>query len=992
MVIILIILSASLGMLITLSYHSNKHPSTADEVLRSGKGHIPLEDHFKNLRPQSNQRGGPVNQPNNHQEGIKDAQGIQRKFLEKDVARGKYLRENLGPIQPEPPGAVVHEPPGGQVPHAPPGGPVVPREPDQQRPPGRRRQDVKDPEMGGQRPRRTRITAPEGKAYQHGDSSIQNQKKSIYRKQAAKHPNNHGEGLAGMPRKDTREFANAVNENVVLPQKVAHSFRGDGLNVKKGQRKNDIEDTPVKNNFAGEAMLRMANRTKPRLGVKSYDDEQRVHNRWRSDYVEDKLKNIHRLPDQRLGLVVDAKRNAVGTSENRPQSKDDPLLFQPRQALVNRENKLKIEINDKMIPPLPGHQNKQVEKSSHLNHPPQNPGQSDSQKNIRNQAGWSQQRQRGAGMDNSWKNKLLGEKIMDHQQKDDYGLKKSKTIIRKGIGKFYPSHDVPKQDVINSQVWQDKQGAVRNADLVPGKKSHNNGGNKEIALNLVDLEESLKSKNKFKSKSLDDKLRWPKSLKKMNSLEQIGKYLPEVRNMMLNRSKSHAANRTEHATLWDTLNKPKDPWTPPPLNISNIMLALARQRKPTEIFVPQHRSTSYRAPGTWPEMLAQWMDTEERYCDGHFTVMNSEFAMLKNVIVDRNFCHGRNGGEEIHEVLNQPEDEEYYTYFPGFFQLPCQVKPQYFFNNNNHLNQWLYSLNSVRDENLYSEMRHEFTIAVVRYEYANLYHTTTDFYNAFLLMEYYNKTQTDTNILIVDGHPKGALDPVWDVMFNSSRRINKQSTRTKYTQLVWGILGYNSPIMDHYAPNIPLIEEFRTFFLSSYRIADNRKLDCDKINILFIWRRDYIAHPRNPSGSISRKIQNEQELVVTLRQNFPSFSVKGIQIDLFEMDQQLKFITETDILIGMHGAGLTHAMYLPRHAGMIELLPTYWSAANEHFHAIARWRHLHYRQWVNADPANEAPNHFTKIPPEVLNDLVTDMVKVVCGLATDPPDTFLDTR
>ena len=417
-----------------------------------------------------------------------------------------------------------------------------------------------------------------------------------------------------------------------------------------------------------------------------------------------------------------------------------------------------------------------------------------------------------------------------------------------------------------------------------------------------------------------------------------------------------------------------------------IRMNLIQHIHKSDDFSPRHRKICYRDKNVWPEMFAQWLSSAETYCDEKFVAYNGEFAHIKELIIDRNFCHGRKGGEAMQDVFNQPEDEEYYTYYPGFFQMTCSEKPLYNFNNNNHLNQWLYSLNHKADNSLlYNEMRPQFTIALVRYEYANLYHTMTDYYNAFALMELFNKSQIETNILLIDGHPAGALDPVWNVLFNSSTRISALNTRTKFTNIVWSILGYNSPMMDHYAPTLPLVEDFRNFFLSSFRIADSHKLNCDRINIMFIWRRDYIAHPRNPSGMISRKIQNEQELVDTLRKDFPAYTVKGVQIDLFEMRQQLEFARETDLLIGMHGAGLTHTMFLPKHAGLIELLPTYWSAANEHFHAIAKWRKIRYRQWTNQDPENEAPNHFTKIPPEVLKDLVTTLVNIICGYATDTP-------
>jgi len=37
--------------------------------------------------------------------------------------------------------------------------------------------------------------------------------------------------------------------------------------------------------------------------------------------------------------------------------------------------------------------------------------------------------------------------------------------------------------------------------------------------------------------------------------------------------------------------------------------------------------------------------------------------------------------------------------------------------------------------------------------------------------------------------------------------------------------------------------------------------------------------------------------------------------------QQLRIIRETDLLIGIHGAGLTHTMFLPPGAALFEILP-----------------------------------------------------------------------
>ena len=260
-------------------------------------------------------------------------------------------------------------------------------------------------------------------------------------------------------------------------------------------------------------------------------------------------------------------------------------------------------------------------------------------------------------------------------------------------------------------------------------------------------------------------------------------------------------------------------------------------------------------------------------------------------------------------------------------------------------------------------------LLVIRYEYANIYHAMADWYNAFLLMSFFNYAQAETNILLLDGHPKSSLDPVWRVLFNSTHRLSGLKPVSWFKELTFNILGRNSYLHRHHEERIPLIDEFSKFFLESYRIPYNKKkLDCDRISVLFIWRRDYVAHPRNPSGNISRKIANEDELIGSLQMEHPDFHIQGVRIDLFDMQQQLKYIAESDVLIGMHGAGLILGLFLPKHGGIIELFPKYWDYM-PHFKAIARWKSLKYEYWKNEEPRNETPNGHTIIPFPVLHGL-----------------------
>ena len=379
-----------------------------------------------------------------------------------------------------------------------------------------------------------------------------------------------------------------------------------------------------------------------------------------------------------------------------------------------------------------------------------------------------------------------------------------------------------------------------------------------------------------------------------------------------------------------------------------------------------------------PETLQEfqeWAYSKQTWCSGHLSAFFNEFVYLKGVVLDKAYISGRPGGEEIKDVLNQPEEDEYYKYDLGCFQLACPERPEYFFNGGYHLSDFLFNLKTKEVRRKADEVRRQFTIVVTRYEYANIYHTMTDWYNAFLMMKFFNKTREETHILLMDAHPKGALDSAWGILFHASQRLSELKQRTLFSEMVWSTLGYDSLMLNHYLETLPLVDEFHKFFLSSFNIQTKPQVNCEHIKIVFIWRKDYLAHPRNPAGTLSRKIKNEKELLRSVRKKYPNFDVNGVQIDVFSMDKQLQMISQTDILIGMHGAGLTHAMFLPDHAGLIELVPTYWSSAMDHFMAIAQWRNLHYERWVNNDPHDEMPNESTLVPPGVVQVFIKSMLR-----------------
>jgi capsular polysaccharide biosynthesis protein len=156
-------------------------------------------------------------------------------------------------------------------------------------------------------------------------------------------------------------------------------------------------------------------------------------------------------------------------------------------------------------------------------------------------------------------------------------------------------------------------------------------------------------------------------------------------------------------------------------------------------------------------------------------------------------------------------------------------------------------------------------------------------------------------------------------------------------------------------------------------------LDCANVTVLLVWRHNYVTHPRNPSATVRRKIANEFELEAYLRRHNPTMRIVGVQLDLHPFIDQLKMAAGSDIIFGMHGAGLTHALFLPPRSAVIELMPGYNMAANWHFRAIARWRKHIYANWV-ADQLDEdaASGYATTVPPEEANSLLQSVVGRMC--------------
>src|SRR5207247_10066129 len=97
---------------------------------------------------------------------------------------------------------------------------------------------------------------------------------------------------------------------------------------------------------------------------------------------------------------------------------------------------------------------------------------------------------------------------------------------------------------------------------------------------------------------------------------------------------------------------------------------------------------------------------------------------------------------------------------------------------------------------------------------------------------------------------------------------------------------------------------------------------------------------------------------------------RGAGLERLSLPGALALAIDTAGLVGMHGAGLVHTLFLPAGAGVVELYPAYTPRRLRHFRRLAAWRGLAYRRWQNRDPAREHPDYRTEVPPALLVDEV----------------------
>lgn len=380
-----------------------------------------------------------------------------------------------------------------------------------------------------------------------------------------------------------------------------------------------------------------------------------------------------------------------------------------------------------------------------------------------------------------------------------------------------------------------------------------------------------------------------------------------------------------------------------------------------------------------------------------------------NVRMDPSRITMSRGGERLDEVIGRSEEDELPKFQDGAFVVEkgsgnagngemmvdedflekFVPQGQIGFHTMRNL---IGSIRVVSDSNLdCSQWLNGSTLLVTRFEYANMFHTTTDWYSAYTSSRITN-LPTRPRLVFLDGHCKAPLEQTWEALFSGLKYAKNFSGPVCFKRIVFVPLGYETAMFkglsESFSCQGALASELRkdpedqktarvSEFGEMLRAAFNLPIKDEDIpkpvsghNVLFVRREDYLAHPRH-DGKVQSRLSNEQDVFDALTRWAANYNRCKINIvnGLFAhmgMKDQLKDIQEASVVIGAHGAGLTHLVAARRDTVVLEIISSMYR--RPHFELISKWKGLEYHA-INLAGSYAEPSRVIKELTGIMQNL-----------------------
>jgi glycoprotein 2-beta-D-xylosyltransferase len=314
------------------------------------------------------------------------------------------------------------------------------------------------------------------------------------------------------------------------------------------------------------------------------------------------------------------------------------------------------------------------------------------------------------------------------------------------------------------------------------------------------------------------------------------------------------------------------------------------------------------------------------------------YCQIENLRVDVDKIHMKAiGGEALDTVMGQDEKAEFPKYTKGAFVTLKGINMTSDRSNFHYLKDVMNNVQVQKEGELTCTRRIPgLTLMITRYEYCNAYHTMTDWFNAFLALPEFQ--WRNVTVVFLDGHPQGKLDSVWSTLFGNVMYAKQLPAGgvcfdhvtmipPGYSSVLWpqgrAFTGLNR------CPS--MMEAFVKFFVQGHGLQNVQK---QPGRVTVIDRIPYLAHPRSKPKNSERMVQNFEDIAVAVRNVTGVTKVQVVQFEKMSFHEQLRTIRETHVLIGNHGAGMAHLLFMQDFTFVLE----FNQPASRMFVDFANWK------------------------------------------------------
>ena len=284
------------------------------------------------------------------------------------------------------------------------------------------------------------------------------------------------------------------------------------------------------------------------------------------------------------------------------------------------------------------------------------------------------------------------------------------------------------------------------------------------------------------------------------------------------------------------------------------------------------------------------------------------------------------------------------------FKLDCQVKefseedeklapslwqfPKYWYNTGPRalFSQYVGMNASAEHLSELAKFPRKFTIPIRREEpVTNLWHELWEISSLFWTLDVLRLTKDfatgkplfsledidNTRILIVDDRAEGPYFSLWTMFAKRPiTRISKISDIDfrDAENIILPLPGASNPMWHgntktHSCSHSSLLDVFARRVMDHYGVDRRTKKGDSPLTLTFIDRRG------------KRQLLGKESYIQELQRTHPEIEIKMVDFAALSIVEQLKVARGTDILVGVHGAGLTHSLFLPRGSAVVEIIP-----------------------------------------------------------------------